>query len=871
MLKCASCGGEVSGQNFCPQCGAAQAVVLLDPIADARDVAAEPTELFESIGAPSISQSTGLDLSPNARFTISLVPERYVRAGVAALVSYATAWVVALVCTALTLIGLPAALANWSWLFEAPGQLVGLALGGVLSAGTSLAGVTASVSLMWLPVIVTVAFVVAVVVASRRDEQITPTASRLDRLILSLVTGAVTALLALIVSAILPILATAGSTTGIFSSLLSAQISASAASPTLLLGSFVLGTLVAYLSRAKVARAIAPPLDTAPSEVIAAIRATLPVISLYLILVAVLVSLVIVVSLVSNGGISMLSSLLLWLPMVVLNSFGLVNLSTSGVSGSMGAALTSGGGAPGLQSLWLPSVLPAWGVVVLLAVDAALILAIGVVLRLRRDSAVKPSISWMTTVISFTLAGAAISILGSAAVWTHVDATGLGGALGGLLGSNSYTSGLSGLGGPAGSALSSLGSTQGAYGPAAWTFIIFAILGGLVEASATFLAPSIIPRLSPQFIKRGDAFLSRIGTPLRSSGAITAESDTADYTPLLPEQKKRLKIVAVSVGGVVAFIVLATITVSILNQSYFSPSRLVADYLDSFVSGKASQALEIGNINTGSLPRTLLTDSVLKSNPSRITNYTITSSSTSGDESRVVANIHRGQAKSTEVFTLQRQGSTWIIFDAWKMKPTSLPMVSAQVKPSATSVIINGVALKTTASERSAGFISLPAFPGEYTVAFGGNSKWVTAASTKVTVSALTGESPARVEFVHKPTEALVTSLNQQVAAYLAACAAQTVLNPTGCPFYYYSYSTPSQVQWSIVSTPTISLKAESDGTFSVSSDDSGDAHVSFVDTGFFSSSTANSEDSNFSLAGTVSLDTGSPVFTADASASGGQ
>jgi len=49
-----------------------------------------------------------------------------------------------------------------------------------------------------------------------------------------------------------------------------------------------------------------------------------------------------------------------------------------------------------------------------------------------------------------------------------------------------------------------------------------------------------------------------------------------------------------------------------------------------------------------------------------------------------------------------------------------------------------------------------------------------------------------------------------------------------------------------------------------VTSDDSGDARVTFVDTGIFSSGTTSSEDSSFSVPGTVSVSTGSPVFAFD-------
>jgi hypothetical protein len=161
MDKCTECGEEVTGLKFCPQCGAK--VTAADP-----DAAATPSAETAAPAAPVIPPAPATAI----KSLFATVPiQQYIASALGELLAYVGTWVLALVITLLLLIELSIAGAqglNWGWIAFAPGQLIGLSLGGVLSASASILGASATVYVLVLPLILTAAVIVDVSGSRRR-------------------------------------------------------------------------------------------------------------------------------------------------------------------------------------------------------------------------------------------------------------------------------------------------------------------------------------------------------------------------------------------------------------------------------------------------------------------------------------------------------------------------------------------------------------------------------------------------------------------------------------------------------------------------------------------------------------------------------
>ncbi|MEO7121856.1 MAG: hypothetical protein ABI400_01815, partial [Lacisediminihabitans sp.] len=108
----------------------------------------------------------------------SIEPDRWIASAVGGALAYAVAWVVTMLLVALTLLSLSGVPVDWSWALLLPAQIVGLSLGGTFTAGTAVLGVSASVSLVWIPLLVTAVVVIGVIFLARRDEKLHPTQTR---------------------------------------------------------------------------------------------------------------------------------------------------------------------------------------------------------------------------------------------------------------------------------------------------------------------------------------------------------------------------------------------------------------------------------------------------------------------------------------------------------------------------------------------------------------------------------------------------------------------------------------------------------------------------------------------------------------------
>ena len=869
------------------------AVTVAEPVAEPAAPAAPVAAPYGTPGAalPTAPAPTGPTVGTRVAALVRGIPaERFIAAAVGPVVVYAATWLLALVFTMLVFVAAADASLDWGLAFQAPAQIVGLAVAGTLTVSATIMGISAAVSLLWLPLLVTAFLIGAAAFVARRDERIAPSRTRGIRWLLSSLSGVVLALLVVIVAAVTPLTYAVGDGSDTEFGFLTGTGTATSASFTAFLGALVLGTLASYLARAKVARAAAgiTPAIVAPAatSVFASVRSTLPVVGLHLGVLAVLVTVGLLVLSVVNGGVNALLTAFFWLPTAVVDGLGFVNLAPLTFGGSLAAL---GGLTGSSNSFWMPAELPGWVTMLILVVNLLLILVTGTVLRLRRGQLrLSAAMSWVTTVVSFAVAGIVVSIVGAVAGWTSIDTAGAGESLDGLLGG-------------AASLIEGAAAASGVVGLPAWTFIVFAALGALVEVVAVFAAPTLLQLLPAAVLTRSAKITGLVGVPFAVPGTYvlpepitvpvagdvpvvagdvpvvagepvvvaagappTADKPQGDgvaaIVPMTPEKKRRVRIVLAAIGAGVVVVLGASVAVSIINQVVFSPQKQVESYLDAIIAGDASAALDIGGVENSGSQRVLLTDAVLKATEGRITGYTITEVSSSGKTAYVTVDVNQDGEEEETAYSLTKSGTTALFFDNWTLEPVYLPTVMVAVSPGIDEIDVNGTAVELTSEEQESGYLEVLAFAGDYVIGSAGDDEWLSAEPQKVQVgiSTVTGDPRLSLE----PTEKFASSVDEQVAEYLAGCAAQKALYAEDCPIYVFDYGTISDVVWTIDEPAVTSLGSSYNNEWYVDTEDRGSATVTYTNTDYRGQAAPETQTMSFSVNGTVKMVDGAPVFS---------
>jgi hypothetical protein len=798
----------------------------------------------EDSSIPADAAPAGVD-SPNSSVGVRFPSaDRWVFAGLGGLAAYVAVFVVALVVTLLALLSFSNLKIDWSWLFLFPAQLIGLSLGGTFSAGSSGLGLTASVTLLWAPLLLTAAMVVAVVLVARRDEKIRPTAPRSTRWMLSGTTGLVVAIVSVVFALILVPRINPGSSDSSQLDLSGFSLGATSASVSLFFGALVVATVAAYLARRSVG---SRGTRRAGGQVELAARAGLPVVLLYVIVLGVLLGVTLIIVVPIKAGAAALLVAPLWLPTIVGDAIAALNLSVLSIGGGIASL-------PGVSSVSFSMLgnTPWWTALIAIVVNIALLVVVATILRLRRaDNSLGSWPNWLTTVVGFAVVGILVSVLSSVAAWSHIDA--------GALGSDGGSAGIVGEGI---ALFSSLASTSATFGPAAWTVLVFALVGAIVELLAIFVSPLLLGLLPVTLVSRGSRFFAKVGIPISAESAVAGSAPLvpSEAIPMTPERRRLVVIIVAIVGSVVAVVILAVVAISIVNAVVLTPQVQVQNYLAAIQSKDAEGAIAIGDVNAARSSRALLTDAVLKKTAGGLTGYQVLSTTRSGDVANVLVRLDQDGAKSQASFTVRESGKSWLFFDRWQLDPVSLPQLAIEVPAGVQSLSINGATVPLTGDDVSDGVLQLPAFPGRYQISLGGHSTWLSAQQKSVVASMGDGASlPTPTELTLVPTRAFTASVGDQISALVAGCATTTTADPAGCPFEGFTID-DSAVSWAVATQPTFHLESQLDGTWSVVTDAPGDATMSYVwDSGF--GVFPQSEDISIYIDGAVSFEGGKPVY----------
>ncbi|MFT4124489.1 MAG: hypothetical protein QM635_11745 [Microbacteriaceae bacterium] len=755
-----------------------------------------------------------------ARAPFAIEPQRIAAAAGAGALTFAIGWAAALVATLLALIGFASWHPGWSLLFTAPGQFVALALGGSFHVGAGVLGVSASVSVSVVPVLLTAVLIAAAAVLAVRDERRGATTPA-QRWLLSAVSGASLTIVAVVIAAALRArvsLTVAGDS--------GSMPSGSAVSLGLVLGALVIGTLVPVAARTLAVHTAAVRQGAPARPFLRALRGTVVATLGYPLHMGILLTLAgLVVATVKGGGTAVLSAPL-WLPTAVTTGLSAVLLVPLELSGSLAdlAALIPDWDVP---SLWLPTAAPVGVTVAVILVDLVLLAVLGLLLATVRAPArgVSGGVSgadWALTIGSFALLGVLLSLLGSAFGVVHVDA----GVLADYLGSADLDATTLVL----------------AYGPAAWTFIVFALFGALVQLAALVVAP--LARALPVELV---VLLRRLAGDRTEREAVAAER-----VPLSANGRRAVAGVLIGAGALVLLIGVGTIARTVVNSVLFSPERQVAAYLDDLVAGSAAV---IGGDQEAA------DASLWSSAANRISGYRIDDTEISGDTAQVTVTLVQGTGADavtdTVVVGAERLGSTDLLFDRWRVEPLAMPTLSIAAAADIDAVAVNGVSVPLTD-----GAVDVVVLPGDYEVTLPSDSQWLEASAQTVTLD-LDENLFGQVVVEPTATQALTDTVSASVQSFIAGCAASVEVEPEGCPFGAYSWYELTDVHWTVTAMPTFDLEVY-DGMVYVVTESEGTVRLDYSYEDYSGDTETDSEDYTFGVDGSVSLDGGTPSYSYD-------
>lgn len=274
-----------------------------------------------------------------------------------------------------------------------------------------------------------------------------------------------------------------------------------------------------------------------------------------------------------------------------------------------------------------------------------------------------------------------------------------------------------------------------------------------------------------------------------------------------------LVIAALVAGGLVA-------GYSAMYSALYSPAAFVKNYLTLISNGHAADALQVPGVmvdgavleEAGISPRSsdaLLRGSVLRP----LGDVKVTSSVDRGGVHSVTVAYTVGGHPGTTTFRVDQEGWTGIV-PSWRFEQTPLSAIELTVQGSTRfdvndfiidkrQILEGGVEADLTQPMQLLTFT-----PNLYVI----DVETKTATSSGLSVLADVPLAHVPVTVAPEATPAFTAAVQESVNDFLTACATQTVLQPTGCP---YGYVAPGRVTseptWEIVGMPAVQVALEGD------------------------------------------------------------
>ncbi|WP_146066080.1 hypothetical protein [Cryobacterium sp. Y82] len=774
---------------------------------------------------------------PNA-FSV-IAPRAWRGALASAGIGYGAAFVVALLTVALT--GL---LTGWEmfsagWLVSGPVQLVAMATFGQLGASAEVEYIISfagSVTVGVLPLLVLAALLAGSYLSSRFVGRGVWQGS--SALILSAVSGLTLAVGATVLAAVLPVQfpdLQLGIPVG----------STSAASVGSFLGALVIGFVVSYVARLQATDGWSRLLVRATWLPWGTVRIAGLHLGAFIAVLAVVLAIMTPLS-AADEYVGVLPVFLLTFAInaVVIGMLGAFSADLS----DLDRVLATLGGASNEQTQQNLSVFSdgvsgyIWLIVLLaliLAVVASLLLAV-------RRNRVRPALqSWLATIATYMVFGLVLQLLGSALVTASMTAP-------------------------------ENASASGTMGPAAWTFLIFAIWGAGIEALTRFVAPVILAYATPRAIGAlvklsGQERLLPVAptAPLVPVGTVAAGAalpaagagygiDPATGYPVTvvtaagqpgavplafatstmsPATAKRVKIGAIIVGAAALLIIAASVAGGIVRSSVFGPQNVATAYLDALEKGNASTALKLLE-SSADAGDGMLSNDIFGLATDRIEDAAISEVTITEDVAQIEVHFKQGGVSDSAVLKLTRTSTDWLIADNWSVLNAEPGRIDVYIptRRGDVELEVNGMSVGTTKDDG----LTLPAFPGTYEVAIPATDYFEESSVTYVVSGLLGGYGEFESSddgFTATPTAEYEAAALDAVNALITTCLAAGDAASDDCPNMGYISSYYSNVAYTLVTAPdlTVDLSYE-DGGLTVSTDTYGVVSMEYdVNYGFSS------------------------------------
>jgi hypothetical protein len=242
-----------------------------------------------------------------------------------------------------------------------------------------------------------------------------------------------------------------------------------------------------------------------------------------------------------------------------------------------------------------------------------------------------------------------------------------------------------------------------------------------------------------------------------------------------------------------------TAAVVTLNSGLYGPEQRVRDYFAALQDGDGALALGILNAAVPDADAALLDGPALERGAVAVERVRVQEPvETANGHVDVPVSYSIGGTEHTTSFPLERAGSQWFFFSQWEFVPSTLPTVEVSMS-NLNEAELNGA--RVALPEGRGSFASF--YPVEVEGRFDG--EYFAAPAQTVPVTGRTGTPGMALPAA--ATERLLQSVDTEIREFLDGCAAQTVFQPTNCPFNFQTDKRlAGDISWSIIEYPAIRI-----------------------------------------------------------------
>lgn len=258
-----------------------------------------------------------------------------------------------------------------------------------------------------------------------------------------------------------------------------------------------------------------------------------------------------------------------------------------------------------------------------------------------------------------------------------------------------------------------------------------------------------------------------------------------------------------------------------LYREVYSPAAFVLRYLDLLSDGRAADARAVPGVTMDAAALQAVglsptaSDVLLRHDAlAALTDVEIIDEKVEGELTQITVSYHAGGLPGRTTFSVVQDGWTGIA-PSWRFATSPLAMMDLTVRGSM-RFDVNGFEIdKRQVSPDGAEadpLAPLPLLifsPGLYSVGV----DTAISATPGVAVLADAPRAAVPVDIQAEATEEFVAVVQQRMNEFLAACAAQEVLQPTGCPFgFQVRNRIVDAPAWSIVQQPEVRVEPDGAG-----------------------------------------------------------